>query len=166
MYGISILTSWSDFRSSPIWVKLAGGLLITFNMSNSDIIRETPSEKTVTILLQLGVNDHFADDSRYHVQATPHDILYTWGPGQLVPSEHDESILRAICIGGGIIYLKDEAGSLLHWEAGSDPSELPQTYLDCQSKITVGASVTENLTQCSFLWQTWRASCSLVYLAV
>ena len=105
-------------------------------------------------------------EGEYHLEATPNDIVYTWGPGQLVPFEGDEPLLQAIRVGGGVIYPKNEVVNEFHWESEPGPRALPRRSFHPQSSLTVGASVMENPTQCTFSWQHWRLTCRLSYLGV
>ncbi|USP75150.1 hypothetical protein yc1106_02424 [Curvularia clavata] len=156
--------------------EMTKGPLITFSL-----LRDPPSESERSQAViqeafsdpnkisQLGLKDLFADQDVHNVAATPEDILYTWGPGQLVScgdKEDEIAWLQSINVGGGVIYYEYEFGRRLHWEAGPGPKKSPERSFHYRNRVIVGAPVTKNLTQCSFDWKTWRLSCPLVHLAV
>jgi hypothetical protein len=116
--------------------------------------------------ISLNPIDLYPGEGEHHLEATPNDIVYTWGPGQLIPFEGDELLLKAVLVGGGIIYPKDEVVNEFHWEPEPGPGALPRRPFHRQSSLIVGASVMENPTQCTFPWQRWRSRCRLSYLGV
>jgi hypothetical protein len=97
--------------------QMTGGPLITFSMSKGwlegnvgtrNINQEAARDSVPIRPTSIGLIDLSADDGEHHVEATPINIVYTWGPGQLIPFEGDESLLQAIYVGGGVIYPKDK----------------------------------------------------------
>ncbi|KAH7394823.1 hypothetical protein BKA66DRAFT_285723 [Pyrenochaeta sp. MPI-SDFR-AT-0127] len=151
------------------------GPLITFQISMawleaSGQIHNTAQALTVPDVAPdvwaITPNDLSADQKEYHLEATANDIMYTWGPGYAIPSDSDDSMLRAVCIGGGFIYPKNDIAQEFHWEAGIKLQELPQASFSNESKLIVGAIVKKNTTECKFPWQVWRLRCRLVYLGV
>lgn len=150
--------------------KMIGGPLITFCMSRKwleedaemhDVVQGALLNDQVTKLSQIVIEDISVEEREYHVEATPDDILDTWGPGQLISSDSNKSLPRAIHVGGGFIYPTNGVGNEFHWEAGVEPSELSQSSFDRESKITVGASVTVNTEPCSFPWEDCRSQWTL-----
>jgi hypothetical protein len=115
---------------------------------------------------RLGHADLFADRGDHHLEATPSDIVYTWGPGHFIFSDSNESTLQAICVGEGIIYRKAESAPEFHREAGSGPDTLPPTAFGRHSRVIVGSSVGENPTVCTCQFNQWRSTCRLPYLGV
>jgi hypothetical protein len=155
--------------------QMTGGPLITFSMSsgwlegdartrNTD--QEDAEDGISTEPVSLDPIDMYPGEGEHHLEAMPNDIVYTWGPGQLIPFEGDEPLLKAVLIGGGIIYPKDEVVNEFHWEPEPGPGGLPRRSFHRQSSLIVGASVMENPTQCTFPWQHWRSTCRLSYLGV
>jgi hypothetical protein len=155
--------------------KMTGGPLITFSMSNGwlegdastrDIDQEDAGDGVPVRPISLNLIDLSPGEGEHHLEATPDDIVYTWGPGQLIPFEGDKSLLQAVRVGGGIIYSRDEVVDEFHWEIEPGPGAFPWRPFYRQSSLVVGSSVIDNPTQCTFPWQHWRSTCRLSYLGV
>jgi len=80
------------------------------------------------------------------VYATLMDVLDLWGPGRLL-YDSDGKNLRAVSIGGGIIFPTDEIGRIFHWSDRETDGQV-DIILDLCTKVTIGSLVKIN-SKCS-----------------
>ncbi|CAI6335452.1 unnamed protein product [Periconia digitata] len=111
-------------------------------------------------------NKKAAADTKYHLAGAVKDIISTWGPGHFISPDPSAPDMRAIAIGGGVLYPRPGRDSDFHWEDGPGPKPLPTTSVDMRTRITIGTPITKNPTPCAFPWQDWRSRCRLQYLGV
>ncbi|KAJ4303651.1 hypothetical protein N0V90_002552 [Kalmusia sp. IMI 367209] len=152
--------------------QMTGGPLLTFSMSKGwfelsiyDAIPELGLDNFSSQLLGGDLTEVPNNEKEHHLEAIADDIVYTWGPGHFITSDSDRSMLRAIHVGGGVIYLKDQSSSEFHWEEGCGPENNLQAIFPRRSKLIVGALVIENPNPCTS-WQCRRNGKNLVYLGV
>ncbi|KAI0140321.1 hypothetical protein BJ166DRAFT_116354 [Pestalotiopsis sp. NC0098] len=83
---------------------------------------------------------------KYDLIASPHDLIDTWGPGQLITSSDNHDILHAIYLGGGCITAtgENESQTVLHWSREPRLAEIPKFSFSRYQKATIGAQVSVN----------------------